>query len=301
LIFKHFFVDGGIFRQQSCGSFFVVAGEIMSTTSIIHRLLDARIAKACAALFAFSFIVFAAPHAQADALAVGAKNYKPYAVERIGIALAGAKELQAAVKAGDVKAAQAAWIKSRRGWEAIEPITGEFFGKLDEAIDAWPDAKQGYHAIEAALFSGKLDGVAQPAAGLVANLADFHKQVNAESFAFTPQGLLNGASKLAYEIGENKSKGGESPYAGTSLIDMRENVEGLEAIYKLVFAEALQAKDAKLADAIHEKIEAVEALVKVNDLKHLDQPALNKVGEELAVLMQNAAPKLGLKKPAVGE
>ena len=73
--------------------------------------------------------------------------------------LAGAKELQAAVKAGDVKAAQAAWIKSRKGWEAAEPITGEFFAKLDEATDAWPDAKQGYHAIEAALFSGKLDGL----------------------------------------------------------------------------------------------------------------------------------------------
>ena len=56
------------------------------------------------------------------------------------------------MKAGDVKAAQAAWIKSRQGWEAAEPITGEFFAKLDEAIDAWPDAKQGYHAIEARCF-----------------------------------------------------------------------------------------------------------------------------------------------------
>ena len=98
----------------------------------------------------------------ADALAKGVKDYKPFAVEHIGIALAGAKELQAAVKAGDVKAAQAAWIKSRKGWEAAEPITGEFFPKLDEVIDAWPDAKQGYHAIEAALFSGKLDEIGEP-------------------------------------------------------------------------------------------------------------------------------------------
>ena len=202
----------------------------MSTISVIHVLFDARIAKVCAAVFALGFIAFAAPPAQADALAIGANNYKPYAVEHIGIALTGARQLQAAVKAGHVKAAQAAWIKSRRGWEAAELITGEFFAKLDEAIDAWPDAKHGYHAIEAALFSGKLDGVAQPADGLVANLATFEKQLSAPSFSFTPQGLLNGASKLAYEIGENKSKGGESPYAGTSLIDMCENVEGLEAI-----------------------------------------------------------------------
>ena len=68
-----------------------------------------------------------------------------------------------------------------------------------------------------------------------------------------------------------------------------------------MFADALKAKDAKLADAIHDKIEDVEALVKVKDLKGLDQAALNQAGEELAVLLQNAAPKLGLKKPAVGE
>jgi hypothetical protein len=61
----------------------------------------------CCALPAF-VLVAAATRAEADALTDGAKNYKPFAVERIGIALAGAKELQAAVKANDAKAAQAA-------------------------------------------------------------------------------------------------------------------------------------------------------------------------------------------------
>src|SRR5262249_8311371 len=150
---------------------------------------------------------------------------------------------QAAVKAGDVKAAQAAWIKSRKGWEAVEPITGEFFAKLDEAIDAWPDAKQGYHAIEAALFSGKLGEIKGPTDKLVADLSEFNTQLSAPSFVFAPQGLLNGTTKLAYEIGENKSKGGESPYAGTSLADMVENVEGIEAVYKLVFQPTLKARD----------------------------------------------------------
>src|SRR5579875_2858041 len=115
----------------------------------------------------------------ADSLAAGAKAYKPSALERIGLALAGARELQAAVKAGDAKAAQAAWIKSRKGWEAAEPITGEFFGELDEAIDAWPDAKQGYHAIEAPLFAGKLDEVKAPTDKLVADLAEFHRRLGA--------------------------------------------------------------------------------------------------------------------------
>lgn len=237
----------------------------------------------------------------AKSLAMGAADYKPFAVEHIGIALAGAKEMQAAVKAGDGKAAQAAWIKSRKGWEAIEPITGEFFGKLDEVIDAWPDAKQGYHAIEAALFAGKLDGLAAPVDGLVANLAEFEKQLSAPSFKFAPQGLLNGATKLAYEIGENKSKGGESPYAGTSAEDMYENNEGIEALYKLVFHEPLKKSDGKLAKRIIDKIEDVEGSVKGKDLKSIDAAGLNKAGEELAVLLQSAAPKLKLQKPKLGE
>ncbi len=260
-----------------------------------------RALKFCGAFIVFVFVAAAATRADARSLVKGAQNYKPFAVEHIGKALAGAKELQAAAKAGNVKAAQAAWIKSRKGWEAIEPITGEFFEKLDEAIDAWPDAKQGYHAVEAALFAGKLDEIGAPVEGLVKNLAEFEKQLKAPSFNFSAQGLLNGVTGLAYEIGENKSKGGESPYAHTSHIDMQENVEGIEAVYKLVFEGALKKKDAKLAESIHEKIEDVEKLVQVKNVKQIDQPALNKAGEELAVLLQSAAPKLGLKKPKLGD
>src|SRR5579885_12449 len=248
-----------------------------------------------------AFIFFIAVRVEAQSLAKGAADYTPFAVEHVGIALSGAKEMQAAVKAGDVKAAQAAWIKSRKGWEAIEPITGEFFPKLDEAIDAWPDAKQGYHAVEAALFGGKLADIGTPVDGLAADLAEFQKQLTAPSFKFTPQSLLNGATKLAYEIGENKSKGGESPYAGTSINDIDENTEGIEAVYKLVFHEPLKKADPKLAQRIVDKIEEVEGFVKGKDLKSIDAAGLNKAGEELAVLLQSAAPKLKLQKPKLGE
>ena len=49
---------------------------------------------------------------------------------------------------------------------------------------------------------------------------EFDKRLSAPSFKFTPPDLLNGATKLAYEISENKSKGGESQYAGTSINDI---------------------------------------------------------------------------------
>ncbi|MGZ9089479.1 MAG: EfeM/EfeO family lipoprotein [Rhodoplanes sp.] len=194
---------------------------------------------------AIALAATAAPSGAADTLAKGAEAYKAYVVEQIGSTLAGAKDLQAAIKAGDAKAAQAAWIKSRTGWERIEPITAEFFAELDEAIDSWPDAKQGYHAIEARLFAGNLSDLSAPTDKLVTAVTAFDKAVRAPNFRFSSQGLLNGVTKLAYELGEKKAKGGESPYAATSLIDMRDNLQGIDALYKTVLQEPLKAKDAK--------------------------------------------------------
>ena len=115
---------------------------------------------------------------------------------------------------------------------------------------------------------------AAPVAGLVADLTEFHKQLSAPGFKFTPQGLLNGITKLAYEIGENKSKGGESRYAGTSVNDIFENNEGIEAAYNLVFSSALKARDAKLDKRILDKIEEVEDFVKDKDLKNVNAAGL---------------------------
>ena len=65
---------------------------------------------------------------------------------------------------------------------------------------------------------------------------------------------------------------------------------------------ALKARDAKLAKRIIDKIEDVEDFVKGKTISRASiRPACNKAAEELAVLLQSAAPKLKLKKPAVGE
>lgn len=245
--------------------------------------------------------VFTGASAQAASMENVARQYKPFVVEHISRAIAGARKLQAALNAGDAKAAQAAWIESRKNWEAMEPVTAEYFGDIDKVVDPWPDAKHGYHGIEAGLFAGKLEGLEQPVGALIANLNRFETRVTAEKFQFSPERLLKGIANLAYEVGEEKSKGGESPYAGTSIIDMQENVEGIEVVYKLVFEDALRKKDAELAGIIDERIEKLEVLVKVDDIRQLDQKAVHVTGEELAVLLQSAAPKLGLKTPEVGD
>jgi iron uptake system EfeUOB component EfeO/EfeM len=254
------------------------------------------------ALIAAAMVLFASRAAHAASMSEGAETYKPFIVEQIGKAIAGARDMQTAVKAGDLPKAQAAWIASRKGWEAMEPVTGTYFDEFDKAIDAWPDAKTGYHAIEVVLFSAKkTDGLDQPIAELLANMDKFQQRVSDKSFAFAPQKLLEGTANLAYEVGEEKSGGGESPYAATSIVDMQENVEGIEVAWKVVFADTLKKKDAKLAAIIDERIGNLEKLVKVPDIKSMDAKKVHVAGEELAALMLQAAPALGLAPFKVGD
>jgi iron uptake system EfeUOB component EfeO/EfeM len=245
---------------------------------------------------------FGAGSVHADELADGAKAFKPFVVEEIGKTLKGTKALQKAVDAGDVQAAQKAWIDARVGWESIEVVTGEFFPDLDEAIDVWPDATKGFHAIEAALFAGNAKDIKPAVDELVANVAAFDKKVSDPAYKFTAQGILNGTAGLAYEVGENKSKGGESPYSGNSFADMRNNIHGIHVAYDVVFEQPLRAKDNALAEKADDEIHALEAMLKkAKDLKSVDIAALRKTSENLAVDLQEAAGKLGLEKPALGE
>lgn len=254
------------------------------------------------ALIAAATVLFASGAAHAASMSEGAKTYKPFIVEQIGKAIAGATDMQAAVKAGDLSKAQAAWVASRRGWEAMEPVTGTYFDEFDKAIDPWPDAKTGYHAIEVVLFSAKkTDGLDQPVADLLATMAKLQKRVSDKTFGFAPQKLLEGTANLAYEVGEEKSGGGESPYAATSIVDMQENVAGIAVAWKVVFADTLKKKDARLAAIIDERISNLGKLVKVPDIKSMDAKKVHVAGEELAALMLQAAPTLGLQSFKVGD
>jgi Imelysin len=66
--------------------------------------------------------------------------------------------------------------------------------------------------------------------------------------------LLEGTAKLAYEIGESKADGGESRFSGTSLDDMRNNTDGIDIAYRLVFASELSARAPALAEATSNQI-----------------------------------------------
>lgn len=240
-----------------------------------------------------------APSAHAAALEDAAARYRPYMIEDIGQSLAGAKALRERIAADDLAGAQKAWIEARAGWERSEVFTSGFVPDLDEKIDAWPNALTGFHAIEAKLFGARDIGVQQQTDALISDLSDLDAKVH--DIPFDPQGLLNGIARLAYEVGDSKSDGGESPFSGTSLDDMRYNAYGIQSAYQVIFAATLAASDPALADAAQGQIAEMRALLEVPDLKSLDQDKLRTVSERLVVTLQSAAPKLGLRKPTLEE
>ena len=235
--------------------------------------------------------------ANAAPLDESAERYRPYMIEGIGSALAGARDLRERVAAKDLAGAKQAWLSARAGWERSEVFTAGFVPELDALIDAWPNAGSGFHAIEAKLFGAGQTDVEGDADALVKNLDDLHSRLR--DMRLTPQGLLDGTVRLAYEVGESKADGGESRISGTSLDDMRNNVAGIDFAYRTIFAEALKAVDAGLDEQVTERIAQLKLIVGAPDLPHVDVRALRRASEELVIALQAASARLGLQRPTL--
>jgi iron uptake system EfeUOB component EfeO/EfeM len=237
--------------------------------------------------------------AGAAPIEAAAESYRQYLIGDIGAALAGARTLREHLAAGDLDRARTAWIAARVGWERFEVFTSGFVPELDEEIDAWPNASHGFHGIEATLFGASRREAVPETDELIAHLADLHAQL--EHIDLDPQRLLNGIARLAFEIGGNKADGGESRLSGTSLNDMQSNADGIALAYRVIFADTVAAVDPKLATSLRDTIERLQTAVKVGDLRNLDAEKLRADSEELVALLQVAAPKMGLGKPALEE
>src|ERR1700746_3192107 len=124
--------------------------------------------------------------ADAAALEEAAERYRPYAIEGIGSALAGARELRDRAAAKDLSGAKKAWLSARAGWERSEVFTAGFVPELDALIDAWPNADTGFHAIEAKLFGAGQTDVEGDTDALVAHLDELHRKLSA--MPLSPQG-----------------------------------------------------------------------------------------------------------------
>jgi iron uptake system component EfeO len=209
------------------------------------------------------------------------------------------RKLQASVAANDLEGAKQAWIDARIGWERSEVFTSGFVPQLDKDIDAWPNGLVGFHAIEAKLFGVGGTGVKDEVNALLLSLSELSTTVR--EIKLTPQGLLNGIARLAYEVGESKVDGGESRVSGTSIDDMRNNVDGIELAYRTIFASAMEARDPEDAAQVGHKIDELKAMLGFRDIRQLDPEKLTAISEELVLTLQNAAPRIELERPTLEE
>jgi iron uptake system component EfeO len=227
------------------------------------------------------------------------EQYRPFVIRNIDQALAGARDLHDRIVAHDVTGARIAWVKARIGWERSEVFTSGFVPELDKAIDAWPDAATGFHAIEARLFSADPSNLDEQSDALIHHLVDLDVQIH--DMKLTSEGLLNGIVRLAYEVGDSKIDGGESRFSGTSLDDMRNNVDGIQLAYETIFAPAVAARDPKMDEKIRSEIGQLKVLLSARDLRAVDADNLRKASETLIVALQTAGPMIGLGTPTLEE
>ena len=228
-----------------------------------------------------------------------AERYRPELTAAVEQCLTGAKTLRERIAAKDLDGARKAWITSRVGWERSEVFTSGFTSELDATIDAWPSAVTGFHFIEARLFGARQMDVLEATDALIFHLTDLRLKIR--DTRLTGQGMLEGTAKLAYEIGESKAEGGESRFSGTSLDDMRNNADGIEAAYRIVFATELAARNPALAQALSTKIGQLKAQLKAANLSEIDADQIRTTSEDLVITLQRAAPVLGLERPSLSD
>jgi iron uptake system EfeUOB component EfeO/EfeM len=275
----------------------VVSGR--SAVVAIRVMMASASRKAMPAVAAFAFGLMAAkadtrPDASLDA---AIEQYRAFLVQDIDRTMTSARRLRASLDARDVAAAKQAWIDARVGWERSEVFTSGFAPELDHDIDAWPNGMIGFHAIEAKLFGANRIDVEREVDLLLQNLSKL--STTAHDIRLTPQGLLNGLTRLAYEVGESKLDGGESRLSGTSIDDMRNNIEGIDLAYRTIFAAKIERHDRELAAAARGQIDDLRKMLEPRDLRHLDLEKLRAVSEGLVLTLQGAAPRIALERPTL--
>ena len=162
--------------HTSCGSSISSIKPLRWTfdriTAYGRRLLPFRAALLCTILAA-TWV----PSVSAAPLDDAAEHYRRYLIEDIERALIGARVLRERIGAGDLEGAKRAWIEARIGWERSEVFTSGFVPELDQQIDAWPNAINGFHGIEAKLFGANRIDVVEETDSLIVHLADLHAQI----------------------------------------------------------------------------------------------------------------------------
>ncbi|MDU0206059.1 EfeM/EfeO family lipoprotein [Paenibacillus sp. PFR10] len=197
-----------------------------------------------------------------QALQEATKAYNKYVQDQGNQMVSLLEQLNAAVKSGDLKKAQEAYVAARMPYERIEPVIEKFKeldGVMDARVDDFKDEKDpeftGYHRIENLLFVQKAVKDAEPfAARLLEDGKKMQQSIAATNIEATD--FVTGVGELMEEAQTSKITGEEERWSGATVPVIRANVEGAQQIYDLVKIE-LKKKDAALDDKISKSLSSV--------------------------------------------
>jgi iron uptake system component EfeO len=198
-------------------------------------------------------------------LSAAIATYKAYVQGEVDVLVTRTRVLVAAVKAGDLAAARAAYAPAHLHYERVEPIA-ELFNDLDGSMDSRADDFKekeadpgfiGFHRIELALFKdGSTAGMAPVADKLMADAIDLQHRL--AGLVIPPKVMVGGAADLIEEVASKKISGEEDRYSRTDLWDFQANVDGARKIYSLLQPE-IRAANPALDEDIRGNIASVDA------------------------------------------
>lgn len=191
-------------------------------------------------------------------------EYKTYVASQVADVLATTKVLTDAIRAGDVPAAKAAYARSRKGWERIEPIASlvpNIDGAIDSRVDDFASPTDptftGWHRLEYLLWEkNTTKGAAKYADQLDADLVTLQKGL--AKLDIPPAAVAQGASELIDEIAQGKITGEEDRYSKTDLYDLAENLNGAKQVL-VVLTPALQKANPELLSRLQQGFAEVYA------------------------------------------
>lgn len=160
-------------------------------------------------------------------------EYRVYLTRRAGELADATAALQAAVAAGDLAAAQAAWTAARLPWRQMAPVAGrqsDLVNRMDP-LAAYLAGREddpaftGFHRIEYGLWDkGTVEGLAPVAAALAADALLLKDRIKAQDLA--PADLAAFAAALAARVADQVTAA-QAPYAGSDLAEYSADLDGI--------------------------------------------------------------------------
>ena len=192
-------------------------------------------------------------------------RYKAYVVAETDALVTATAAFTAAVKAGDLAAAQRLYAPARMHYERIEPVA-ELFDDLDKSMDSRVDdfekkdadpAWTGFHRLEHALWvKQSTDGMQATADKLAADTVELRQRL--DTLDLPPKAVVGGAASLIEEVASKKISGEEDRYSRTDLWDFQANTDGAQKVFGVI-KPLVSAKDPQLVTRVDGNFARVDA------------------------------------------